>query len=428
MDNKQLRVACYARYSSNMQRGESISAQLREMKKHCAENGWKIVAKYIDEAYSATTDKRPQFQKLIKDSSKKEFDIVLVHKLDRFARNRYDSMLYKHRLRKNGIRLCSVLERLDNTPESLLLEGMLESINEFYSANLARESMKGLKENAYRCLYNGGCPGLGYDIDQSQHYIINEHEAKAVMLIFSMYLCNYPYQQMADILNAEGFLTKSGKAFTRYSFQEIIRNEKYTGVYIFNKSEGKGYDHKRNSHKYKPSEEIIRVEGGIPAIISRETWEAANAKRVSGMHHPGHSHCIYLLSQCVVCGVCNHPMHGTIRLRRNLPSYHTYTCGTRKANCGNLKEIEKDSLEQYVIDLIRKRCIEKAEPTIKASFLRLDSNSLEFKALLQKFIHQIVVLPEKVIVTLYINGKTKSFSRERSAFKTPSQRCVKKKP
>ena len=88
-------------------------------------------------------------------------------------------------------------------------------------------------------------------------------------------------------LTVRGFLTKSGKAFPRYSFQEIIRNEKYTGVYIFNKSEGKGYDHKRNSHKYKPSEEIIRVEGGIPAIISRETWEAANAKRISGAHPSG---------------------------------------------------------------------------------------------------------------------------------------------
>lgn len=308
------------------------------------------------------------------------------------------------------------------------MEGILESLNEFYSANLARESMKGLKENAYKCLYNGGCPGLGYDIDRSQHYIINEHEAKAVMLIFSMYLCGYQYQQIADTLNSDGFLTKSGRVFTRSSFHEIIRNEKYTGVYIYNKSESKGDDCKRNSHKYKTPEEIIRIEGGIPAIISRETWEAANAKRISRAHPSGHSHCIYLLSQRVVCGVCNHSMHGTIRLRRNLPSYHTYTCGTRKDSCSNLKEIEKDSLEQYVIDLVRKRCIEKAEPTIKASFLRLDSNSLEFKALLQKFIHQIVVLPEKVVVTLYINGKTKSISRERSAFKTPSQRCFKKKP
>ena len=129
MDNKQVRVACYARYSTSMQREESISAQMRAMKKFCDDNGWVIVKRYVDEAYSATTDKRPQFQQMISDSCNKEFDIVLVHKLDRFARNRYDSSLYKQKLRKNGVRLCSVLERIDNTPESILLEGLLESIN-----------------------------------------------------------------------------------------------------------------------------------------------------------------------------------------------------------------------------------------------------------------------------------------------------------
>ena len=252
-----------------MQREESISAQLRAMKKFCADNGWKIVGKYVDEAYSATTDKRPQFQQMIADSNKREFDIMLVHKLDRFARNRYDSSLYKQKLRKNGVKLCSVLERLDSSPESILLEGLLESINEFYSANLARESMKGMKENAYKCLFNGGCPGLGYDIDESQHYVINEQEAKAVMLIFSMYLCDYSYQQIADALNADGFLTKIGKPFSRNSFIEILRNEKYTGVYIFNRSESKGYDNKRNSHRNKPSEEIIRIEGGIQPVVEK---------------------------------------------------------------------------------------------------------------------------------------------------------------
>lgn len=275
MDNKKVRVACYARYSSNMQREESIFAQMRAMKKYCDDNGWIIVEKYVDEALSATTDKRPQFQQMIADSSKKEFDIVLVHKLDRFARNRYDSSLYKQKLRKNGIRLCSVLEHIDNTPESILLEGLLESINEFYSANLARETMKGLKENALQCLHNGGSPGLGYDVDDTKHIVLNEEEAKIVVMIYSMYLSGYSCKDIAEQLNSEGYLTKAGNQFACCSIYEIIKNEKYTGVYIFNRAESKGYDHKRNSHKSKPPEEIIRIEGGIPAIISKEVWEAA---------------------------------------------------------------------------------------------------------------------------------------------------------
>ena len=351
---------------------------------------------------------------------------MLVYKLDRFARNRYDSSLYKQKLRKNGVKLCSVLERLDSSPESIFLEGLLESINEFYSPNLARESMKGMKENAYKCLFNGGCPGLGYDIDDSQHYVINEHEAKAVMLIFSMYLCDYTYQQIADALNADGFLTKIGKPFSKYSFTEIIRNEKYTGVYIFNRSEAKGYDNKRNGHRNKPPEEIIRIEGGMPAIISRETWEAAQEKRISHMHHLRHCNCVYLLSKLVVCGGCNNTMHGTIRLRPNR-SYHTYTCGTKKADCKNPKEIEKNSLEEYIIALVSKKCIDYAEPSVKERFLTLDRDSFEFRTLLQRFIEQIEVYPEKVLVKLYVNGKIKTFRRDRRAFKTPSQRCFKDK-
>jgi len=235
------------------------------------------------------------------------------------------------------------------------------------------------------------------------------------------------HQQIADALNADGFLTKIGKPFTRNSFTEILRNEKYTGVYVFNRSEAKGYDNKRNSHRNKPPEEIIRIEGGIPAIISRETWEAAQEKRISHMHHARHCNCVYMLSRLVVCGVCGKMMHGTIRLRNNLPPYHTYTCGTKKADCDNPKAIEKNSLEQYIVALVEKKCITYAEPSLQASFLSLGRDSLEFRTLLQRFINRIEVFPEKVIVKLYVNGKVKSFRRERRAFKTPSQRCFKDK-
>lgn len=133
------RVALYARFSSDHQRTESIDAQIRAMKEFCDHNRWKIVETYIDEAYSATNDRRPSFQRMITDSGKGLFDIVLVHKLDRFSRNRYDSAVYKNKLKHNGVRLCSVLERLDDSPESIILEAMLESIGEYYSSNIARE-------------------------------------------------------------------------------------------------------------------------------------------------------------------------------------------------------------------------------------------------------------------------------------------------
>ena len=122
------KVALYARFSSDNQRSESIDAQVRAMSNFCKQNHWQIVATYTDEARSATTDNRPQFQQMISDSSKGIFEIVLVHKLDRFSRDRYDSAIYKKRLKKNNVRLCSVLERMDDSPESIMMESVLEGM------------------------------------------------------------------------------------------------------------------------------------------------------------------------------------------------------------------------------------------------------------------------------------------------------------
>ena len=141
------KVALYARFSSDNQRSESIDAQIRAMQAYCKQHNFVIVNTYVDEAKSATTDRRPAFQQMIADSSNHAFDILLVHKLDRFARNRYDSAVYKRELKKNGVLVYSVLENLDNSPESIMMEAVLEGMSEYYSQNLSREVMKGMKES-----------------------------------------------------------------------------------------------------------------------------------------------------------------------------------------------------------------------------------------------------------------------------------------
>ena len=163
------KVAQYARFSSDNQRSESIDAQIRAMNQFCKQNHWQVVSTYTDEARSATTDNRPQFQQMIADSGKGLFDIVLVHKLDRFSRDRYDSAIYKKKLKKNHVKLCSVLERMDDSPESIMMEAVLEGMSEYYSKNLAREVMKGMNETALQCKHTGGCPPLGYDLDENRH-------------------------------------------------------------------------------------------------------------------------------------------------------------------------------------------------------------------------------------------------------------------
>lgn len=419
MEDHALRVACYGRYSTALQREESISAQLRAMKKYCEEKGWTIVKCYMDRACSGATDKRPQFQQMIADSDNHEFDIVLVHQLSRFARSRYDSNIYKNKLRKNGVRLCSVLERIDNSPESILLEGLLEAINEFYVANIARESMKGMKENAYKALYNGGCPGLGYNVDETQHLVINEEEAKIVAMIFGMYIAGYSCKYIADILNADGYCTKAGNPFTKYAVITILRNEKYTGVYIYNKREAKSYDHKR-PYRDKPAEEVIRVEGGIPAIISRDIWEAAQNRRMNKSGRLVITKAMHQLSGKIRCGICGSVMQGTIRHRKGKDPFRNYVCRTKPAECDNFKEIDSDSLERCIIDLVRTHCRDSE------ALQNSPQGSPPFRTALQTYIHSITVYKQFVLIRLFVGDEVMLFRRGRKAFRTPTQRCFKK--
>ena len=149
-------AAIYARYSSDSQREASIEGQLRDCKDYAERNGITIVGTYIDRAYSAKTDDRPEFQRMVQDSARKIFDAVLVWKLDRFARNRYDAVYYKRQLEKNGVHLVSVMEPISDGPEGIMVESLLIGMAEYYSAELAIKVARGERENALKCKYNGG--------------------------------------------------------------------------------------------------------------------------------------------------------------------------------------------------------------------------------------------------------------------------------
>ena len=259
------KVALYARFSSDNQRSESIDDQIRAMTAYCKQHNFEIVDTYIDEAKSATTDRRPAFQKMISDSSNHNFDILLVHKLDRFARNRYDSAVYKRELKKNGVLVYSVLENLDDSPESIMMEAVLEGMSEYYSQNLAREVMKGMRETALQTKHTGGKTPLGYDVDiNTKQLVINPIEADTVRIIFEMYAEGYGYSPILERLHDENRLTKNGKEFQKNSLYSILSNPKYTGMYVFNRSSSKNAEGTRNTHLYKDNEDIIFIENGCP--------------------------------------------------------------------------------------------------------------------------------------------------------------------
>ena len=376
-----MNAAIYARYSSDNQREESIDAQIRAATDFAKQNGYTIVKTYTDHAKTATSDNRPGFQEMFKEIDSGLFEAIIIHKLDRFSRDRYDSAIYRQKLRKQNIQLISVLERFDNSPESVVLESVLEGFAEYYSKNLSREVKKGMCENAYQCKHTGGIPPLGYNVGPDRRYVINEAEAEAVTLIFESFAAGYGYKKICAQLKINGYKSKKGKDFTPTSLHDILRNEKYTGVYIFNRTVSK-VNGLRNNHASKAEEDIIRIPGGMPAIISKELFSAVRKKMGnSKLNAQNKAIETYLLSGKIVCGQCGAAMvgHTSNNSGRNKTKYSTYHCGNRyrTKNCSN-KPVNRDEIEKVVLQNLQQKlssqsAIEHLADNILAHYQKIHS-------------------------------------------------------
>lgn len=339
-------VACiYARYSSENQKELSIEAQLRACTEFALRNGYSIVENYIDRAQSARSDRRPAFQNMISDAKRHHFQVVIVHKLDRFSRDRYDHAIYRRELRNAGVKLVSVLENLDDSPESVVLESVLEGFSEYYSRNLSRETRKGLKEIALDAKYTGGTVLFGYSVDCNGHYVINESEASVVRRIYDACYNQTGYNALLDALRREGVRTRRGNYFTATGFHDILKNRRYCGDYVYSPI---------GEQKYKKCQPII-IENAMPAIIPKTKWIAVqnimHSKCAKGKTRARE---IYLLSGILYCGRCGAPMHGHRSQRRKDYVYYSYECTTkvRTKQCSQ-HCIERDRLETSVCDYVR---------------------------------------------------------------------------
>ena len=349
------RAVLYARFSSDNQREESIEAQLRAMHEYCSRNSIVIIHEYCDRAKSATTDDRPEFLKMIAASREGDFDFAIVHKLDRFSRNRYDSAYYKRELKKNGVQLLSVLEQMDDSPESIILESVLEGMSEYYSKNLAREVMKGMRESAMDCRYIGGWVPYGFRVDPQTHrYIINDYEAEAVRMIFRDVADGCGYNVVLNKLNSMGYRTRLGNTFSKETLYEMLRNEKYNGVYVFSRAASKDELGRRNNHLDKPIEDQIRIPGGMPKIVDDETFARVQAILTSRKRHRRQkSKRNYLLTGLVFCGLCGHRYCGdSMQTGKDRKVVGTYACNNRNNHgariCRN-QNVRQQPLEEMVL-------------------------------------------------------------------------------
>ena len=215
------------------QREESIEGQIRECTAYAEKNGITIVKHYIDRAISAKTDNRPEFQQMIKDSDKKLFDIVLVWKLDRFARNRYDSARYKTQLKKNGVKLMSATEIISEGPEGIILESVLEGYAEYYSADLSEKVIRGMTENALKGKFTGGAIPFGYIINADHRFEIDPLTAPFVAETFQRYNDGQTMREIRDWLNEKGVKNQRGGLMTFNTIQHMLNNRRYIGELKF---------------------------------------------------------------------------------------------------------------------------------------------------------------------------------------------------
>ena len=281
----------YARYSSDNQREESIEGQIRECTAYAEKTGITIVKHYIDRAISAKTDNRPEFQQMIKDSDKKLFDIVLVWKLDRFARNRYDSARYKTQLKKNGVKLMSATEVISDGPEGIILESVLEGYAEYYSADLSEKVIRGMTENALKGKFSGGAIPFGYTINADRRFEIDPLTAPFVAETFQRYNDGQTMREIRDWLNEKGIKNKRGGPMSFNVIQHMLSNRRYIGEL-----------------KYRD----ILIPDAIPPIVSVEIFNEVQEKMLKNKKAPARRKAEddYLLTTKLFCGHCGALMFG----------------------------------------------------------------------------------------------------------------------
>lgn len=326
-----MKAVIYARYSSDSQREESIEGQLRECKEYAERNGITVLSAYIDRALSAKTDNRPEFQRMIKDSAKGLFDIVLVWKLDRFARNRYDSAHYKAILKKNGAKVVSAKEAIAEDSTGILLESLLEGYAEFYSVELSEKIHRGQKENALKGLNNGGGIPLGYLLGKDQRLEVDPITAPLVVEIFSRYAEGETIRAIVDSLNERGLQTKRNKPYTMSSFNSILKNRKYIGEY-----------------KYQD----VVIPGGVPSIVPQELFDRVQARMEKNKRAPAMSKADekFLLTTKLFCGKCGRLMVGESGTSHTGKKHYYYKCGSAKRKTGCTKKaVKKDWIENLVV-------------------------------------------------------------------------------
>ena len=327
-------AAVYARYSDgSRQTDQSIEGQLAEAQRFAAARGLTIIREYCDRRISGRTDDREQFQRMLRDSAKGEWTVLITWKNDRIGRDRYELAVNKHTLRRNGVTIFYVAEQIPDSPEGVILEATLEAMAEYYSLQLSANVRRGRRESVKKGRIVSSLP-YGYASDAGKNIVVDPVQADVVRRVFREYAGGRPLKQIADALNAEGHRNARGNPFRINQLTYMLKNRKYVGEYVLDG-------------------EIL---GAVPEIVDRALFDKAQEMLVRNRRAPKKewTKVEYLLTGKLFCGHCEAPMVGVSGTGRHGGTYHYYDCMGHRKKCCKKKPVRKDWIEQQVIEQIRR--------------------------------------------------------------------------
>ena len=350
-------AALYARVSSDRQDVDlSVAAQLRALRDYAERNGYLVAREYVDEAESGRIADRPQFQRMLDEASKPEspFKEILVWKFSRFTRKREHAVAFKSMLRRRGIRVVSITEQADDTPSGKLLEAIIESVDEFYSENLAQEVTRGMREASSRGFWVTSYAPYGYKRVHVQDGAkkrpkleLNPPADAVVRRIFDMALQGKSILDVVKTLNAEGIPTVNGKKWLKTTIHAMLDNEAYTGAVVW-------------GINAKDGQQPVRVEDAHPAIISKQ--EFRKVKKLLGSRapkkvNPRRISSPYLLSGLLKCETCGKAMVAseaksgkyTYYVCNSLLKRGSGTCKTPRLNANNFENLIVNEIRENVL-------------------------------------------------------------------------------
>lgn len=410
-EKKDIFAVIYARYSSHNQGEQSIEGQVAAAKRYAELKGYTIVGMYIDRAMTGRNDNRDDFQRMLSDCAKKQFQVIITWKVDRFGRNREEITFNKYRAKKHGVSVEYVAENVPDSPEGIILESVLEGMAEYYSIQLGQNVKRGLMESAKKHQVINGKTPLGYCMGPDKKYAIDPDTAPIVKLIFEMYASGSTVTEIIKHLNAEGYRTKRGDPFTKNSLAVVLKNEKYIGVYTY--------------------KDYIRDEDVIPPIIDKETFYKVQDMLKINRKKPARkwSYTDYLLSDKLFCGKCGSSMTGESGIGKMGVKYNYYICTKkRKERACDKKTVRADWIENIVLDQVYNilhddEVMEFIAETTWQYYLNQDTEQEKIKALqkqlgnVEKGIGNLVRSIEAGIFNDIIQSRMEDLEAQRTALK-----------